>query len=89
MEVMVKTPSMIFPFAPILACADTNAAVDNIVEGLVQRGVKVVRLGQPAKVHTLLLALARSPAVSHPLCLSATCFVTVTHFVTLTIAIVV
>ncbi|KAL3136519.1 hypothetical protein ABBQ38_005768 [Trebouxia sp. C0009 RCD-2024] len=50
MEVMVKTPSMIFPFAPILACADTNAAVDNIVEGLVQRGVKVVRLGQPAKV---------------------------------------
>lgn len=51
-EIMVKTPSKIFPFAPILACADTNAAVDNIVEGLVQRGVKVVRLGQPAKVHT-------------------------------------
>lgn len=49
-EIMVKTPSKIFPFAPILACADTNAAVDNIVEGLVQRGVKVVRLGQPAKV---------------------------------------
>ena len=52
MEVMVKTPSLTFPFAPILACADTNAAVDNIVEGLVESGINVVRLGQPAKVHT-------------------------------------
>ncbi len=38
---------------PILACADTNAATDNIVEGLLQRGINVVRLGQPAKVHDL------------------------------------
>ena len=52
MEVMVNTPSLPIPFAPILACADTNAAVDNIVEGLVERGVNVVRLGQPAKVYT-------------------------------------
>lgn len=39
---------------PILACADTNAATDNLVEGLVERGIDVVRLGQPAKVRALL-----------------------------------
>ena len=38
---------------PILACADTNAATDNIVEGLLKRGINVVRLGQPAKVHVV------------------------------------
>lgn len=38
---------------PILACADTNAATDNIVEGLLKRGINVVRLGQPAKVHAV------------------------------------
>lgn len=35
---------------PILACGDTNAAVDNLVEGLVNKRMKVVRLGSPAKV---------------------------------------
>jgi len=35
---------------PVLACGDTNAAVDNIVEGLLARGVRVVRIGNPAKV---------------------------------------
>ena len=35
---------------PILACAGTNAATDNIVEGLLKRGVDVVRLGNPARV---------------------------------------
>ena len=35
---------------PILAAADTNAAVDNMVAGLLERDVRVVRMGQPAKV---------------------------------------
>ena len=37
---------------PIFAGADTNAATDNIVEGLLGRGVKVVRLGQITSVCT-------------------------------------
>lgn len=45
----------------VLACAASNVAVDNIVEGLVQRGkaggrLKVVRLGSPAKVQPWLAA---------------------------------
>ena len=34
----------------LLACADTNAAVDNLVEGLLARGIRVARVGNPAKV---------------------------------------
>lgn len=48
-EVMVNSRP-VNPFTPILACADTNAAVDNLVEGLMARRINVVRLGQPAKV---------------------------------------
>lgn len=34
----------------ILVCADTNAATDNIVEGVAAAGIDIVRLGQAAKV---------------------------------------
>jgi len=38
----------------ILACADSNIAVDNLVEHLVSRGRDVVRIGHPARVTSVL-----------------------------------
>lgn len=38
----------------VIACADSNTAVDNLVEHLVSRGRKVVRVGHPARVTPVL-----------------------------------
>lgn len=52
-----KSKARFREMGPILACGDTNAATDNIVEGLHKRGIRVVRAGQPGKVA---IATARS-----------------------------
>ena len=36
--------------SPLLCCAQTNAATDNILEGLAKTRRRVVRIGQPAQV---------------------------------------
>eukprot|EP00928_Gymnodinium_smaydae_P048396 TRINITY_DN3234_c1_g2_i1.p1 TRINITY_DN3234_c1_g2~~TRINITY_DN3234_c1_g2_i1.p1 ORF type:complete len:1425 (-),score=307.17 TRINITY_DN3234_c1_g2_i1:99-4373(-) len=42
---------------PLLATSDSNIAVDNIAEGCLKRGLKVLRLGRPEKVSAPLEAV--------------------------------
>jgi len=56
---------------PILACGDTNAATDNLVEGLLQRGVRVIRLGQPSKARGQSCPACRLHALPPPAAQSA------------------
>lgn len=52
----------------ILAVADSNVAVDNLLEGLLDLGVSAVRLGQPVKVReSLREATVDAQMESHPL----------------------
>ena len=44
-------------YGTILSCAGTNAAADNLAEGLIAAGVQIVRVGQPAKVRASLQAV--------------------------------
>jgi len=52
---------------PILACAESNVAVDNLLEGLLDLGVKAVRFGRPVKVREHLREATLDAKVSsHP-----------------------
>jgi len=44
-------------YKKVLATADSNGAVDNIAQGLLEYDVKVVRIGRPFKVHEALKAM--------------------------------
>ena len=56
--------SMAHGTGPVLATSDSNIAVDNMLEGLVKMGIRVVRLGRPDRVRPELL---QAPVLKSPL----------------------
>ena len=53
--------------APLLAAADSNTAVDQLLEGLLRRGVNAVRLGRPSRSDPHLLRATVDAAIeAHP-----------------------
>jgi AAA domain len=56
------------PHVRLLACAGSNVAVDNLVDGMLALRVRVVRVGQPAKMSPALLGASfDAHAAAHPL----------------------
>jgi predicted DNA helicase len=49
----------------VLATADSNTAVDNLMERLIRRGLKVVRIGHPARVSKELIEHSLDYQVQH------------------------
>ncbi|RAH15488.1 MAG: hypothetical protein CMB56_003125 [Methanobacteriota archaeon] len=60
LSVMVK-----HKVGPILATADSNVAVDNLLQGLLQKGINAVRIGQPVKVREKLRESTLTAKMSH------------------------
>jgi regulator of nonsense transcripts 1 len=50
---------------PVLATAESNVAVDNLLEGLLELGVKAVRIGRPVKVREHLRQATLDAQIEH------------------------
>eukprot|EP00927_Polykrikos_kofoidii_P044347 TRINITY_DN38339_c0_g1_i1.p1 TRINITY_DN38339_c0_g1~~TRINITY_DN38339_c0_g1_i1.p1 ORF type:complete len:1295 (+),score=223.13 TRINITY_DN38339_c0_g1_i1:147-3887(+) len=52
-------------FRPLMATAEGNVAVDNIAEGLMRHGIKVLRIGRPENVQNSLKAVTFDEQLKH------------------------
>jgi len=56
-----------YEMGPAMVCAESNVAVDNLLEGLLECGVNAVRIGQPVKVRESLRSATIDALVAdHP-----------------------